>query len=186
MNDRHASIADASGIGLSLLCMAHCFILPVLTILAPALLPSLSGWLFTGESAHFLFVLVAAPITVAAFVWGARISRAGWRTISAAGAGLLLMLLGATHLFGETGETVLTLAGVSILAAAHFVNWRTRARMGHDHEDECVICEDHAHDAPVDPLPEGNSHLHTLADGHAHDQHDAGAANDGKPSASVA
>mgnify|MGYP003664492372 FL=1 len=138
MNDRHASIADASGIGLSLLCMAHCFILPVLTILAPALLPSLSGWLFTGESAHFLFVLVAAPITVAAFVWGARISRAGWRTISAAGAGLLLMLLGATHLFGETGETVLTLAGVSILAAAHFVNWRTRARMGHDHEDECV------------------------------------------------
>jgi len=157
MNDhKTASVADASGIGLSLLCMAHCFILPVVTVVAPALMPELSDSFFQGESAHFLLLAIAAPVSIAAFVWGARISRAGWRTLTAAGVGLLLMLIGASHVFGSTWETVLTLVGVTILAGAHFVNWRSRARLGHDHEEECVMCEGHSGDGPAEPDGQGH------------------------------
>lgn len=165
MNDRHAKIADASGIGLSLLCMAHCFLLPVIAVLAPALLPSLSGWLFTGESAHMLFFLIAAPISIAAFFWGARLSGAGWRTLTTAGIGLVLMFVGATHIFGDLAETVLTGLGVTLLAGAHFVNWRTRARQGHDHEDECVLCDSEAPAAAPPPEP---GHRHDASCSHAH------------------
>lgn len=128
MNKRiRQSALDASGIGISILCLAHCLILPVLAAAAPALVPHALEPFFEGQAVHLLLFIVAAPIAIGGLFWGARISGASWPIIAAAGAGLLLMLIGATHLVPRNVEIGLTIAGVTLLAGAHFINWRRRA-----------------------------------------------------------
>lgn len=121
------SALDFSGIGISILCLAHCLILPVIAAAAPALVPHALEPFFEDQAVHLLMFIVAAPIAIGGLFWGAQISGARWPVIAAAGAGLLLMLIGATHLTGRTVEIGLTIVGVTLLAGAHFVNWRRRA-----------------------------------------------------------
>lgn len=121
------SALDFSGIGISILCLAHCLILPVLAVAAPALMPHALEPFFEDQAVHLLLFIAAAPIAIGGLLWGAQISGASWPIIAAAGVGLFLMLIGATHLVSQPVEIGLTVVGVTLLAGAHFVNWRRRA-----------------------------------------------------------
>jgi len=143
MIHRTKSILDVSGTGLSVICLLHCLALPTAAVAAPALAPELAERLsLVDGQAHLFLFLIAAPVTLLAFFWGERTMRAGRWTMIFAGSGLILMLTGASHIVAQPIESVLTVAGVSLLIGAHIANWRRRQAQGHDHERECGMCED--------------------------------------------
>jgi len=136
---------DATGVGLSALCIAHCLFLPAAAAATPMLAPEAGALLGLSHDWHLLLLAIAAPVSLVGLGWSVRATRAGWPIFVVGLVGLSIMALGASHVFSATIETVLTLTGVTVLAGAHFANWRTRARAGHVHERDCGLCDDHAH-----------------------------------------
>lgn len=137
---------DATGVGLSALCVAHCLFLPAAASAAPMLMPELGEAVGLDHDWHLILLAIAAPVSLLGLGWAVRATHAGWRLFAFGLLGLALMAVGASHVFDRTIETVLTLSGVSILAMAHLANWRSRARAGHVHARDCGICDhDHAH-----------------------------------------
>lgn len=112
---------DASAIGLSALCLAHCLLLPV----AAALLPALAA---AGEAewVHLLFVAFAVPLAAAALWRAHRLRPLPGPLLALAGAGIAGLLAGALGWPSEALETPLTVAGGVLLASAHVWNWRRR------------------------------------------------------------
>jgi hypothetical protein len=118
--------ADGWAMALSGLCLVHCLALPAIALAAPAALGlERLHWEF-----HALFLIVAVGLTLAAFLpgrmHGVEIARSR-RAFALAAAGLSLMglaLIGPFH----AHERVLTTAGVVLLAGAHALNWRLRAK----------------------------------------------------------
>ena len=140
------SALDASGVGLSVICMLHCLLLPAAASAAPILSPELGDLFGLSHAWHPALLAIAAPVSLLGLGWSVRSTEGGWRLLAAGLLGLMVMGVGASHVFGSLAETVLTLIGVTILALAHLANWRARARAGHDHERDCGICEhDHVH-----------------------------------------
>lgn len=132
---------DATGVGLSALCVLHCLFLPAAASAAPMLMPELGEVVGLNHDWHLTLLIVAAPVSLIGLGWGVRSTHAGWRLFAAGLVGLVLMGIGASHVFDRTIETVLTLSGVSILAFAHLANWRARTRAGHVHARDCGLCE---------------------------------------------
>lgn len=115
------ALCDASAIGLSALCLAHCLLLPMLA----ALLPVLGAWA-RAEWVHVLFVAIALPLAGAA-LWRAHRQRPLPRAlIGLAGLGLAGLIAGAFGWPSHALETPVTVAGSLLLAAAHVWNWRRR------------------------------------------------------------
>lgn len=129
--DKAASL-DATGIGLSALCIAQCLLFPAAAVAAPLLSPGVAEYLGASHEWHIGLLAVAAPVSLGALIWGARTTNAGWKLVGLGVFGLMLMAIGAAHLLGEVGEVLITLAGVSILAVAHIANWRARRSSGAD------------------------------------------------------
>ena len=116
---------DRAAIWLSGLCLIHCLAVPVAFLLAP----SLSAWLDATETqTHWLLFGLAVPISGIALFRGYR-RQANALTISLGILGLVLMLLGVTHIFGEDLEIILTTAGVVLVMVAHLRNLHA----GHAH-----------------------------------------------------
>lgn len=119
---------DRAAIWLSGLCLIHCLAVPVAFLLAP----SVSAWLDTTETqTHWLLFGLALPISAMALSRGYR-RQANLMTVSLGSVGLLLMLLGVTHLFGHELEIFLTTVGVIMVMVAHLRNMHGR----HDHDRE--------------------------------------------------
>ncbi|GJL96823.1 MAG: hypothetical protein DHS20C06_06400 [Hyphobacterium sp.] len=143
MTHHTKSLLDVSGASLSVVCLLHCLALPTAAVAAPALAPELAERLaLVDGQAHLVLFLIAAPITLLAFFWGERTMRSGPWTMLVAGTGLGLMLTGASHVFAQPFESILTGIGVTLLMGAHIANWRRRQAQGHDHPRECGMCED--------------------------------------------
>lgn len=127
-------VFDGLAISLSGLCVLHCLALPV----AVAALPALT--VFAGEGVHLAMILLAVPLSLLALV-----SHGGWRRcgvvllavlgLGLMGAPLLAEFIPFTLTFPDAGlsvthetlvqsETVSTVVGASLLAGAHFLNWR--------------------------------------------------------------
>ncbi|SDM36644.1 MerC mercury resistance protein [Maricaulis salignorans] len=137
---------DLTGVSLSAVCVAHCLLFPVAAAAAPMLVPGLGEMLGASHAWHFGLLAIAAPISILALGWSVRTSRARWPVLALGLLGLSLMAIGALHLSSQLVETIITLTGVTILAAAHLVNWHSQARAGHDHASDCGLCE-HEHTA---------------------------------------
>lgn len=137
---------DLTGVSLSVVCVAHCLLFPVAAAAAPMLVPGLGEVLGASHAWHFGLLAIAAPVSLLALGWSVRASRARWPVLALGLLGLTLMMIGALHLSSQLLETVITLTGVTVLAAAHLLNWRAQARAGHDHESGCGLCE-HEHTA---------------------------------------
>ena len=124
--DQASPILDRIAIGLSVLCTAHCLALPFLLAIAPAaaLLP------FANESFHKILVLLAVPTSAVALYAGYREHR-HWPIAAQGLFGLVLLVVAAVvghDLFGETGETLGTVAGAVLIAVSHARNFvRCRA-----------------------------------------------------------
>ena len=123
MDNRSSSpggILDNTAIALSGLCLVHCLSLPVLI----ALLPLLNRL----DPQHFplQMLIVAVPVSLFAFTIGFRRHRN--QAIALAGiSGIAIMVAGGTvgHAnFGAVADAVMTVAGSTVLAAAHYFNNR--------------------------------------------------------------
>ncbi len=122
--------ADAAAVGLSLACLAHCLLLPVLLTLAPAL----SIGFLADEQFHRWLLVAILPTSALALMLGC------WRhrslsVIAAAGVGLTLLVLAAFFghdLLGEAGEKVMTSIGAVIVAYSHIMNHRLCKRVACD------------------------------------------------------
>jgi hypothetical protein len=136
---------DATGVSLSVICILHCLLVPTAASAAPLLSPELGSLFGLSHDWHIVMLALAAPVSLVALGWGMKSVEAGWRIFAAGLSGLVLMAIGASHVFGSLAETVLTLTGVTVLAGAHLVNWRARARAGHVHRRDCGLCEHEPH-----------------------------------------
>jgi len=119
--------ADYVAIGLSAVCLVHCLLLPV----AVAAVPFSHGWLGDDEElVHW--VLSRFALVVTTWALGAGFRRHGAAVVLVLGtAGVLVMLMGATHLFERWLEATLTVAGALIVGAAHLLNLRFCASCPH-------------------------------------------------------
>ena len=124
MKSAPSSLLDASAVGLSSLCLAHCLALP----LVAAFSPLLATWA-EAEWVHAVVIGMAAPISIFA-LW--RRSK-GPLIISLSALGLGLLTLGAFHWPSATLETPITVAGSLVLASAHLLNWRRGSPDHHRH-----------------------------------------------------
>ena len=115
-------VSDKFAMGLSLVCVLHCFFVPSFLILTSGML-SVS---LDNEFVHKLLVLVAVPISSFALIKGYKYHKT-FSFISFGILGLvaliLAVLLGESNL-GELGEKGLTLLGSILVAYSHFKNYK--------------------------------------------------------------
>ena len=111
---------DQWAIALSGVCFIHCVAIPVALIAAPALGTHLLG---SETATHWLLLGVAVPVSGVALAMGYRRHGQGM-TMLIGIAGLAVMFLGVSHLFGRGVEVPITLLGVALVAAAHVLNAR--------------------------------------------------------------
>ena len=109
---------DMSAIGLSFLCLLHCLAFPIVLVALPILEITLENH----NLVHWIFFLIAFPLSLLALGIGVPKERR-WLWVPAS-IGLALMLVGAIHDISGEYETHLTLLGATLLAFAHFMNWR--------------------------------------------------------------
>jgi hypothetical protein len=124
MNPRKRAAAtamDGAGMALSTACLIHCLILP----LALAVLPSWSAALSLPEEFHLLMVAIAVPLS--SYVLLVSRHRRGRARLALGFTGLALMVA-ALFVEVEAFETGLTTLGAAMVAGAHILNWRSRAR----------------------------------------------------------
>lgn len=148
---------DRLGICLSVLCLVHCLLTPVIMGLLP--MGALLG--FWQHGFHQVFLMVIPAVALIAFVPGWRQHR-DMRVWAWGGVGILLLAfgVGVAEFFGHeavgdwralAAELVLTALGGACLIRAHLLN---RAL--------CVCCEhDHAHhDSARDLSSRDHGHTH--------------------------
>lgn len=119
---RQRNICETVAMGLSLGCLAHCLALPLVL----ASLPAWSAWFDVPEAFHLWVLACAAPLGLWMLIDGYRLHH-GVRQIVLGATGMMLMV-SALMFQGTPLETAATAVGAAILAIAHVLNWRSRAR----------------------------------------------------------
>lgn len=123
MNGQKHGWLDSLAVGASTACLIHCLALPLLI----ALLPALAGVLDVGEGFHRALFGLAVPVSSIALLVGHK--RHGQITPAAGGLTGLALLASGLLAGQAAAETALTVSGSLLLASAHLMNWRLRARL---------------------------------------------------------
>lgn len=126
---RSISWVDRFAIGVSALCVLHCLVTPLL-ILA---LPSLASSIIAGESLHIWLVYAVIPSSVFALTLGCKQHKRRLFMVLG-GIGLVSLLLGVNvEALGldHHWEQIFTIAGASLVALAHALNFR-QCRLARD------------------------------------------------------
>ncbi|MDA1076658.1 MAG: MerC domain-containing protein [Proteobacteria bacterium] len=117
---------DRIAILLSGICLVHCLAIPILLIA----LPALGSLLFDSHSSfHWFLIVFGFPVSAVALWIGWR-RHGELRPVVIGAAGLVLMVLGITHWFGDAGEISATVFGAVVLMIAHILNMR-QSMSGH-------------------------------------------------------
>lgn len=116
-----ASWLDGVAIAGSVICMVHCLALPVFL----ATLPAWSRWLGASEGFHLGFLLLAVPLS-SLVLWKSARDAEGRKLLLLGVTGLALLGLGVA-MEGQAIEPWVTTLGATVLASAHFLNWRRRS-----------------------------------------------------------
>lgn len=125
MHDRPADIADKSAIVLSGICIVHC----LLPILLSLIIPYLAGLSFlTDEAFHVWTLVFIVPISIFAIGWGFYQHRnTPILAIALIGLSMIVMATLVGHdLFGHTYEVMLTIIGSLLIVYGHFKNLKLR------------------------------------------------------------
>jgi hypothetical protein len=118
------SQADGLAISLSVLCILHCLLIPVMVIA----LPTLSSFFFTDEAFHIWMVVAVIPVSALALY-------SGWKKhlvfqVALVGVIGLLIISCATFLgheyLSEYWERFLTVIGTIIITSSHIWNYYLR------------------------------------------------------------
>jgi len=113
---------DKSAIALSGLCLAHCLLLPIITVL----LPTIIATTLNQELFHIAMVICVLPISIYALTLGCK-KHKNMHVVVYGGLGLttlvLAIIFGESHL-EEVGEKVLTSIGAIVIAFAHIQNYK--------------------------------------------------------------
>lgn len=113
---------DKTAIGLSLLCMVHCLVLPA----GLALSPVIGGLPLDDELFHRLLVVLVLPTSLIALTMGCRRHRR--RSVVLWGlAGVCVLVVAAFfghQLPGGEGEKIATLAGSGCIVFSHIRNFK--------------------------------------------------------------
>ncbi|AJP70688.1 MerC family mercury resistance protein [Sphingomonas hengshuiensis] len=116
---RRQYLYDALALGLSLLCLVHCLVLPMLILL----LPVLAAYLAVPEQFHLWALALAIPASTIALAAGYRRHRQS-RPAKIVVPGIALLAFGALAAPTEAMEAALTVPGALALALGHALNWR--------------------------------------------------------------
>lgn len=126
---RRSTRFDRLGLSLSGICIVHCLALPV----GLALLPLWPAALHLHEWLHFVFAIVIVPTTAIAMWYGYR-RHGSIGIVSLLGVGLLVvlsaLLIGHSTPVLQVTETMVTLAGSSLLILGHWRNWKYTGSCG--------------------------------------------------------
>ena len=126
--------SDKAAITISLACVLHCFFVPSFVVVGSGFL-SIS---FDNEFVHYLILLFALPVSIFALYAGYKNHKSSSFILY----GILGLIILVTAVFlgeevlGELGEKLLTLLGASIVAFAHYKNYRLCRAL------ECDSCHD--------------------------------------------
>lgn len=115
-------VTDKLSIGLSMLCVIHCLVLPLLLVA----LPSFGALQLQNENFHTWMLISVIPISIYALTMGCK-KHKRYRLFLLGGAGLVLMVVAVLFghdIGGELGEKTLTLSGSVLIVIAHFCNFR--------------------------------------------------------------
>ncbi len=120
VDGRGGRVGDLLAVTLSGLCLVHCLALPLVASLLP-----LAGVWAQAEWVHWLFALIAAPLSAWTLT---RPHPQGLPrlAIGLAGVGAGLLFAGAAGFPSHELETPITVAGGLLLASAHILNARRR------------------------------------------------------------
>jgi hypothetical protein len=116
-------LSDKLAIGLSMICVVHCLVLPMLLILVP---PFSGLFALDDEMFHQWMLYAVLPISIAALMIG-HFHHCSYEVFLVGSIGLSLIILSATlshDVLGETGEVVLSILGSMIIAYGHFRNYQ--------------------------------------------------------------
>ena len=117
---RKSEWLDGAAVLLSALCLLHCLALPLIVAGLPLLAQSADDHL------HAQVLVIVFPLSVVALGLGFRHHRKPW-ILWTGFAGLAILVAGATvahSYFGPRVDTIVTVVGSLVLAAAHFYNSR--------------------------------------------------------------
>ena len=130
---------DRAGILISTLCLIHCMALPVIALLVPT---AAAVFAFNETLVHLILLGCALPISFYAFRHGYQ-HHQDVLIVLLGVTGLVFLVLGVTHIFGEDWELILTVPGAILLFMAHLRNWRYHR--GHVHTHDAEHHEHHEH-----------------------------------------
>ncbi|MEE4279303.1 MAG: MerC domain-containing protein [Halieaceae bacterium] len=122
LSDSLQPAADRTAIGLSLLCAAHCLLLPI----AVAFSPTIAGLGIDDETVHLWMLFGVVPISAFALFTGCMKHR-HFSILALGLVGVFLLGLAAVlgvETLGTTSEKAMTLSGASLLALSHLRNFR--------------------------------------------------------------
>lgn len=116
------TFTDKAAIGLSLICAFHCLATPSLVVL----LPSLTALNLNNEALHTWMIIVVIPTSTYALTMGCK-QHKRFQLLAFGVIGITCLVLAivlAESLLGETGEKLLTTVGAAIIAYGHYKNYR--------------------------------------------------------------
>ena len=115
-------LIDRASIGLSVICVLHCFATPILLAFAPSLL----ALPVADEKFHAVLIFLILPASLVALTLGCR--RHGDMSVVYWGCGGLVVLLGTLvlghDLLGDAGEKIMTVFGSGLVVIGHTLNFR--------------------------------------------------------------
>ena len=116
-------LLDRASIGLSVICVLHCFATPILLAFAPSLL----ALPVADEKFHAVLIFLILPASLVALTLGCR--RHGDMSVFYWGCSCLIVLLGPLllghDLLGDAGEKTMTVFGSSLVVVGHVLNFRS-------------------------------------------------------------
>jgi len=127
-------LSDKFAMGLSMLCVIHCLLLPFLLVL----LPSLGSLQLADEAFHQWMLAAVIPISIYALTMGCK-KHKHYRLLFWGISGIVIMVLALLvghDIAGEAGEKVLTLLGAMLIVFAHLGNFR-RCQQKNNCTDKC-------------------------------------------------
>ena len=132
MKTAASMLLDRASIGLSILCVLHCFAAPIFLAFAPSLL----ALGVEDEKFHFILIFLILPASLTALTLGCR--RHGDMSILYWGCAGLLVLLGTLvlghDLLGDAGEKIMTVFGSGLVVIGHILNFRSCRNSACEHE----------------------------------------------------